>query len=459
MNALQLYNSITRKKEVFQSIKEKKVRMYVCGMTVYDYCHIGHARVMIVFDTLARHLRNIGYQLTYVRNITDIDDKIITRAQENNEDFTALTERFIAAMHSDERALGCLPPDAEPKATETIAEMIALVETLIQKNYAYIADNGDVYYRVRAFSTYGKLANRNIDDLRAGERIAINTAKEDPLDFVLWKAAKAGEPYWDSPWGKGRPGWHIECSAMSEKLLGAHFDIHGGGMDLKFPHHECEIAQSEAACGHQHVNYWLHNGFVQVDNEKMSKSLGNFFTVRDVLQKYHGEVIRLFMLQTHYRAPLSYSDQGLNESKKALERFYTALQAHNVSETELDQQVLSDFNHAMNDDINTPKALAVLFDLVRRLNKAEAKEASILAYTLKTLGGRLGLLQQHPADFLKGNAGDDGLTEQDIIDLIEARQQAKANKDFARADAIRDELDEKGVAIKDTANGTEWRYK
>ena len=453
MNALQFYNSLTRQKEAFIPREPGKIGMYVCGMTVYDYCHIGHARVMVVFDTIARHLRALGYDLKYVRNITDIDDKIIARAHENGEPIDALTARFIDAMHEDEAALGCQRPDIEPRATAAVSGMIELVQTLIAKGHAYAADNGDVYYAVRSFPDYGKLANRSLDDLRAGERIAVNEAKKDPLDFVLWKAAKPGEPAWDSPWGKGRPGWHIECSVMGAETLGEHFDIHGGGMDLKFPHHECEIAQSEGACGHQHVNYWLHNGFVQIDNEKMSKSLGNFFTVRDVLKKYDGETLRAFILSSHYRGPLNYSDAALDDAKKALTRLYSALDKA-PTDGAPDATAVAAFNEAMNDDFNTPKALAVLFDLARRINSGE----TALAATLKTLGGRLGLLQQNPADWLKGeNSGT--LTEADILARINARAEAKAAKDYARADAIRAELAAQGIIIKDTADGTEWRYE
>ncbi|MDO4777647.1 MAG: cysteine--tRNA ligase [Cardiobacteriaceae bacterium] len=455
MPALVLYNSLTREKEIFTPIEAGKVGMYVCGMTVYDYCHIGHARVMTVFDVIARHLRAEGYALNYVRNITDIDDKIIARANENGEPIDHLTARFIDAMHEDEKALGCLPPDHEPRATDAVPGMIAMIETLMAKNHAYAADNGDVYYAVRSFPGYGKLANRSLDDLRAGERIAVNDAKKDPLDFVLWKAAKPGEPYWDSPWGKGRPGWHIECSVMSSDALGHHFDIHGGGMDLKFPHHECEIAQSEGACGHQTVNYWLHNGFVQIDNEKMSKSLGNFFTVRDVLKKYDGEVIRFFMLGSHYRGPLNYSDAALDEAKKALNRLYGALDGVACDEGAIDDAAQAEFVAAMNDDFNTPKALAVLFDLARRVNSGE----SALAHTLKQLGARLGVLQQHPAVFLKGSQRSGQLDATQIEALIAERQAAKAAKDYGKADAIRAELAEKGVVLKDTPQGCEWRYE
>ena len=451
MSALQFYNSLSRQKEPFRPLHAGKIGMYVCGMTVYDYCHIGHARVMVVFDTIARHLRALGYELHYVRNITDIDDKIIARAAENGETIAALTTRFTAAMHEDEAALGCLPPDEEPRATDAVPGMIALIETLIKKGHAYAADNGDVYYAVRSFPGYGKLANRSLDDLRAGERIAVNEAKNDPLDFVLWKAAKPGEPSWDSPWGQGRPGWHIECSVMSAAALGEHFDIHGGGMDLKFPHHECEIAQSEGACGHQHVNYWLHNGFVQINDEKMSKSLGNFFTVRDVLKHYDGETLRTFILGSHYRGPLNYSDTALAEAKKMLTRLYTALDKQPLDGA-LDTAAVAAFEEAMNDDINTPKAFAILCNLARNINSGDAH----LAATLKTLGGRLGILQQDPAVFLKGEGS---LDEATITARIAERNAAKAAKDYARADAIRAELAAQGIILKDTAGGTEWCYE
>ena len=464
-----IYNTLTRQKELFAPIDPKNVRMYVCGMTVYDYCHLGHARVMVVFDMIARWLRECGYPLTYVRNITDIDDKIIARAAENGETIGELTARFIQAMHEDADALGVLRPDIEPKATENIPQMIAMIETLIQNGKAYPAANGDVYYAVREFSAYGQLSGKSLDDLRAGERVEVDGFKRDPLDFVLWKAAKAGEPAWESPWGNGRPGWHIECSAMSENLFGDTFDIHGGGADLQFPHHENEIAQSVGATGHtcghdhaqthhgqniaSHVKYWLHNGFIRVDGEKMSKSLGNFFTIREVLKQYDPEVVRFFILRAHYRSPLNYSDAHLDDAKGALTRLYSALDKA-PTDGAIDAAAVAAFTEAMNDDFNTPKALAVLFDLARRINSGE----TALAATLKTLGGRLGLLQQNPATWLKGeNSGS--LTEADILARIAARAEAKAAKDYARADAIRNELAAQGIIIKDTASGTEWRYE
>ena len=430
--------------------------MYVCGMTVYDYCHIGHARVMVVFDTVARYLRHSGYQLTYVRNVTDIDDKIIQRANDNGESFAALTERFIDAMHEDERALSVLPPDIEPKATQSIADIIGMISTLIAKDFAYVGSNGDVFYAVNRFSGYGKLSGKNIDDLNAGERVDVDNAKRDPLDFVLWKMAKPGEPYWESPWGNGRPGWHIECSAMSTCCLGNHFDIHGGGMDLQFPHHENEIAQSEGATGETFVNYWMHNGFVRVNEEKMSKSLGNFFTVREVLKQYRPEIIRFFILSSHYRSPLNYSDEQLDEAGVALTRLYTALRGVAIVDTAIDADFRQRFEQAMDDDFNTPVALAVLFDLARELNKADDK--TVLAATLKQLAAILGLLQDNPEDFLKGGAGQGGLGEAEIEQLIQARKAAKANKDWAQADAIRDQLKAQGIVLEDVAGGnTIWR--
>jgi len=453
---LKIYNTLTRSKQEFVPRQPGKVGMYVCGMTVYDYCHIGHARVMVVFDTVARYFRHAGYELTYVRNVTDIDDKIIQRANENGEDFTRLTERFIDAMHEDEAALSVLPPDIEPKATHSMASIINMIRKLIERDYAYIGSNGDVFYAVNRFDKYGKLSGKNIDELNAGERVDVDGAKRDPLDFVLWKMAKPGEPYWDSPWGKGRPGWHIECSAMSTCCLGNHFDIHGGGMDLQFPHHENEIAQSEGATGESFVNYWMHNGFVRVNEEKMSKSLGNFFTVREVLKQYRPEVIRFFILTSHYRSPLNYSDEHLDEAVVALTRLYTALRGVEIVETEVDQAFKHRFEQAMDDDFNTPLAISVLFDLARELNKADDK--TVLAASLKQLAGILGLLQDDPESFLKGSAGADDLDEAEIERLIADRKAAKANKDWAQADAIRDQLKSQGIVLEDVAGGkTIWR--
>ena len=453
---LKIYNTLNRRKELFEPRVAGKVGMYVCGMTVYDYCHIGHARVMVVFDVVARYLRHLGYELTYVRNITDIDDKIIQRANENGESISALTERFIEAMHEDERALVVLPPDREPKATQSIVEIIAMIETLVAKDLAYVGGNGDVFYSVHKFKGYGQLSGKNLDDLQAGERVGVDTAKQNPLDFVLWKMAKPDEPAWESPWGLGRPGWHIECSAMSTCCLGNHFDIHGGGMDLQFPHHENEIAQSEGATGEKFVNLWMHNGFVRVNEEKMSKSLGNFFTVREVLKQYKPEVIRFFILSSHYRSPLNYSDEQLNDAGTALTRLYTALRGIKLTDAVCDEEFVMRFQQAMDDDFNTPVALSVLFDLARELNKAkEGKQVRLLslAATLRFLGGLLGLLQQDADQFLQGDADDSAVEQQ-----IQARIDAKKAKNWALADKIRDELKAQGVVLEDSPNGTtSWR--
>ncbi|WJW74501.1 cysteine--tRNA ligase [Thiohalobacter sp. IOR34] len=457
---LQIYNSLTRKKEPFQPIEPGKVRMYVCGMTVYDYCHLGHARVLVVFDVIVRHLRDIGYEVTYVRNVTDIDDKIIRRANENHEPFEQLTSRFIEAMHEDAEALGVLPPDIEPRATAWMDDIIAMIQTLIDKGYAYAAGNGDVYYDVSRFEHYGQLSGERLEDLRAGARIEVDEAKQDPLDFVLWKAAKPGEPSWPSPWGEGRPGWHIECSAMSTRCLGESFDIHGGGMDLKFPHHENEIAQSEAACDCKFVNYWIHNGFIQVDEEKMSKSLGNFFTVREVLAHYQPEVVRFFILASHYRSPLNYSDENLDQARGALERLYTALRDAPAEGGRVQEAALARFHERMNDDFNTPEAIALLFELARELNRAKAEDpatAADLAATLRRLGGVLGLLQAAPEAFLRGQPAEAGLDEAEIERLIEQRNAARARKDWAESDRIRDLLKAQGILLEDGPQGTSWR--
>ncbi|MDG1445640.1 MAG: cysteine--tRNA ligase, partial [Methylophilaceae bacterium] len=450
---LNIFNTLTRQKETFTPIKANHVRMYVCGMTVYDYCHLGHARVMVVFDMVARWLRASGYALTYVRNITDVDDKIIQRANENNESITVLTQRFIHAMDEDAMRLGVLRPDIEPRATTHIHAMIEMIGKLIEKGYAYCADNGDVFYAVRRFNGYGKLSGKSVDDLRAGERVEVDTFKNDPMDFVLWKSVKPNEPNWDSPWGPGRPGWHIECSAMSGQHLGAHFDIHGGGQDLQFPHHENEIAQSEATHGCQMANYWMHNGFVRVDDEKMSKSLGNFFTIRTVLEQYDAEVIRFFILRAHYRSPLNYSHQHLDDAKVALTRLYTALRGVTVTEHAVDwshPQALR-FKAAMDDDFNTAEAMAVLFDLANEANKD--KSANTIAL-LKNLGAVLGLLQQDADAFMQGKGVGDDL---DIQALIKARIEAKSAKNFAEADRIRAELTDVGILLEDTPQGTIWR--
>lgn len=457
---LKIYNTLSRKKETFQPLVEGKVGLYVCGMTVYDYCHIGHARVMVVFDTVARHFRHLGYELTYVRNITDIDDKIIQRSQANGEDFTALTERFIEAMHEDERALAVLPPDQEPKATESIPAIISMVETLINKGLAYVGGNGDVFYSVSKFPTYGQLSGKNLADLQAGERVDIDHAKQDPLDFVLWKMAKPDEPAWESPWGLGRPGWHIECSAMSTCCLGKHFDIHGGGMDLQFPHHENEIAQSEGATGEKFVNTWMHNGFVRVNEEKMSKSLGNFFTVREVLKQYKPEIIRLFILLSHYRSPLNYSDEQLDDASAALTRLYMALRDVETGDSALLPDYAERFDEAMNDDFNTPVALSVLFDVARNLNIAKKEgrhsESKALAATLRQLGGLLGLLQEDAEAHLQGGSqSEDG---DDIDRRVQARIDAKKAKNWALADQIRDGLKQQGIILEDSPDGTtSWR--
>lgn len=466
---LSLYNTLTKTKQEFTPIDPSHVRMYVCGMTVYDYCHLGHARVMVVFDLVARWLRELGYSLEYVRNITDIDDKIIARANERKISIHELTDFFIQAMHEDAAALGVLPPDHEPRATHYIPQMITMIEEIIANGKAYVADNGDVYYSVREFPAYGQLSGKSLDDLRAGERVEVDNHKRDPLDFVLWKSAKPDEPAWDSPWGRGRPGWHIECSAMSRALLGNPFDIHGGGADLQFPHHENEIAQSCGAekntCCEQknhfasHVKYWLHNGFIRVDNEKMSKSLGNFFTIREVLQKYDAEVVRFFILRAHYRSPLNYSDAHLDDAKGALTRLYTALKNTAPAEVTINAE-LNDYTRrfytVMNDDFGTAEAVAVLFELANEVNKTHDSQ---LAGCLKGLAGLMGLLQREPAEFLQAGAGENGssLTNETIEALIAARQQARADKNWAESDRIRDELAAAGVVLEDSASGTSWR--
>ncbi|MBR0566199.1 cysteine--tRNA ligase [Azoarcus sp. L1K30] len=457
---LTIHNSLTRRKERFQPIDAGKVRMYVCGMTVYDYCHLGHARVMVVFDMVARWLRASGFDVTYVRNITDIDDKIIRRAQENGETIRALTDRFIAAMHEDADALGVLRPDHEPRAMDYVAGMQSLIGRLEEKGLAYVAANRDVCFAVRKFDGYGKLSGKSIDELRAGERVDVVDDKNDPLDFVLWKHAKASEPAeakWDSPWGSGRPGWHIECSAMSADLLGDHFDIHGGGQDLQFPHHENEIAQSEGAHGHAFVNYWMHNGFVRVDDEKMSKSLGNFFTIRDVLKQYDPEVVRFFILRAHYRSPLNYSDAHLDDARQALTRLYTALKSVPVEAVAPDWNGpwAQRFRAAMDDDFNTAEALAVLFDLANEFNRGGEPA---LGQQLRALGKVLGLLERDATVFLQGRvAAGDGLDAAQIESMIEARSAAKKARDFAEADRLRAALLEAGIVLEDGPQGTSWR--
>lgn len=467
---LSLYNTLTRRKEPFVPLDPKNVRMYVCGMTVYDYCHLGHGRVMVVYDMVARWLRQCGYPLTYVRNITDIDDKIIARAAENGETIEQLTERFISAMHEDADALGVIRPDVEPKATRYIAQMIDMIERLIAAGKAYPAANGDVYYAVREFSAYGQLSGKSLDDLRAGERVEVDGFKRDPLDFVLWKSAKPGEPAWDSPWGKGRPGWHIECSAMSEELFGNTFDIHGGGADLQFPHHENEIAQSCGAhgshCSHEsdgktlqsHVKYWMHNGFIRVDNEKMSKSLGNFFTLRQVLAQYDAEVVRFFILRAHYRSPLNYSDAHLDDAKSALTRLYTTLANHPPAAFTLSETAnpyTQRFFTAMNDDFGTTEAVAVLFELANEVNKSGD---ATLSGCLKALAGTLGLLQRDAQTFLQsGGSHNNALSNAAIEEMIAQRQAARAAKNWAESDRIRDHLAGLGIILEDKGATTTWR--
>jgi len=435
--------------------------MYVCGMTVYDYCHIGHARVLVVFDIVYRFLQHLGYDVTYVRNITDIEDKIINRANENNEEYFHLTQRFIDAMHQDADALGVLRPDQEPRATDTIEEMLAMIEVLQQKGYAYQADNGDVYFEVSKFDKYGILSGKKTEELRPGERVEVDSNKRAAGDFVLWKSAKPGEPSWHSRYGDGRPGWHIECSAMSNKLLGNHFDIHGGGRDLLFPHHENEIAQSECCNDEKFVNYWMHNGHVQVNEEKMSKSLGNFFVLREVLENYRAEEIRYFILSSHYRSPLNYSAEQLNHARAALQRLYTALQDSETVEFPADSEYQQRFEQALCDDFNTANAIAVLFDLARDINRAKAeKRADLhqLASLLRFLSGIIGLLQADADDFLKSSAGQaSGISDAAIDELVDQRLQARAAKNWANADRIRDELSAAGIIIEDGAGGTRWR--
>ena len=451
---LKIYNTLAREKQTFVPIVAGKVSMYVCGMTVYDFCHLGHARVMVVFDMVNRWLRASGFDVTYVRNITDIDDKIIKRANENGEDIGTLTQRFIDAMDEDSAQLGVLRPDIEPRATAYIDGMIAMISALIEKGHAYHAANGDVFYSVNSFESYGKLSGKSLEDLRAGERVEVDSFKRDPMDFVLWKSAKPGEPSWDSPWGKGRPGWHIECSVMGAHHLGQHFDIHGGGQDLQFPHHENEIAQSEAAHDCTFVNYWMHNGFVRVDDEKMSKSLGNFFTIRDVLKKYDAEVVRFFILRAHYRSPLNYSDKHLDDAKQALTRLYTALRGIEAKAV-LDTSAASyqTFKSAMDDDFNTPEAMAVLFDLANTLNKTGD---IAIASQLKGLANILGLLERNPETFMQAGSSEK-LDAKTIEAQIAARAEAKKSKNFAEADRIRQELLAQGIILEDNAQGTIWR--
>lgn len=475
---LTIYDSLAGRKQTFQPIVAGKVGMYVCGMTVYDYCHIGHARVMVAFDIAVRWMTLLGYKVNYVRNITDIDDKIIARAIENEEDISTLTQRFIEAMHEDADALGCLAPNLEPRATEHIDEMLQMIGKLVDNKHAYAADNGDVYYAVKSFADYGKLSKRKLDEMQAGSRVSIEHVKRNPFDFVLWKAAKAGEPQWESKWGNGRPGWHIECSAMSTKCLGDTFDIHGGGHDLQFPHHENEIAQSEAATGCLYAHNWMHVGFINVDGEKMSKSLDNFFTIRDVMAKYHPETVRFFLISSHYRSQVNFSDVALDDAHNSLSRLYQALKtidqrsdgeqsstndsktAHSVFDSPAGQAFIT----AMNDDFNTSAAIDVLFGLARDINRAINAEDLTLAYhyaqQLRILAKPLNILQQPAEQFLQANIGNSkegSLNDTDIDELITQRNDAKANKDFARADEIRTQLKDASIELEDSHNGTTWR--
>ncbi|GAA3526783.1 cysteine--tRNA ligase [Zobellella aerophila] len=458
---LKIYNSLTRQKETFKPLTDGKVGMYVCGVTIYDLCHIGHGRTFVAFDVVTRYLRYLGYDLNFVRNITDIDDKIIKRAAENGESCDALTERLTAEMYRDFDALHIARPDLEPKATQHIPEIIAMVENLLKDGHAYVAENGDVLFEVNSFADYGKLSGQDLSQLQAGARVDVDSAKRNPLDFVLWKQSKPGEPSWESPWGAGRPGWHIECSAMNGKHLGKHFDIHGGGSDLQFPHHENEIAQSCCANHSPYVNTWMHSGMVMVDKEKMSKSLGNFFTIRDVLEHYDGETIRYFLLSGHYRSQLNYSDDNLNKARTALERFYTALRDLPVVDARGGEEFVVRFKDAMDDDFNTPESYSVLFDLAREINRlktTDQAQAAGLAGRLRELAGVLGLLYQDPEAFLRGDGGSaDDVAE--IERLIQARLDARKAKDWAAADAARDRLNQMGIELEDGPEGTRWRRK
>ena len=457
---LQLHNTLSNSKVPFTPIDEGKIRLYVCGMTVYDYCHIGHARVMVSFDVITRYLRHAGYQVEYVRNITDVDDKIIKRAAENGESCEQLTQRFIDAMHEDELALNVLPPDQEPRATGHIQAIHDMVQTLIEKKYAYAASNGDVYYRVEKFDGYGKLTNRKLEDMRAGARVDINDGKENPFDFVLWKAAKKDEVSWPSPWGEGRPGWHIECSAMTKCCLGNHFDIHGGGPDLPFPHHENEIAQSEAANGETFVNYWLHAGAVRVNKEKMSKSLGNFFTIREVLAKFPAEIVRYLLTASHYRSQIDYAEDALVEAQRALDRLYTAMDQLELKGVSLEGPYLDRFNSAMDDDFNTREAISVLFEMAREVNRLKRDtdpQAAVLASQMRGLGNILGLLELDPQAYLRGEAGEGDLADANVDALVVQRQQAKSDRNFALSDQIRDQLKVAGIVLEDSKEGTVWK--
>ncbi|MEH8119986.1 cysteine--tRNA ligase [Aeromonas allosaccharophila] len=455
---LKIYNTLTRQKEEFKPIHPGKVGMYVCGVTIYDHCHIGHGRTFVAFDVVARYLRYAGYDLTYVRNITDVDDKIIKRAAETQVTCDELTERLIGDMHADFDALGMVRPDIEPRATQHIEEIIELVQSLLAKDHAYVADNGDVMFIVESYADYGKLSGQDLEQLQAGARVDVVDAKRNPLDFVLWKMSKPGEPTWESPWGPGRPGWHIECSAMNSKHLGNHFDIHGGGSDLQFPHHENEIAQSCCAHGGDYVNTWMHSGMVMVDKEKMSKSLGNFFTIRDVLAHYDAETVRYFLMSGHYRSQLNYSEDNLKQARAALERMYTALRDLPLAPAAGGDEQVARFKEAMDDDFNTPEAYSALFDLVREINRQKGEDmavAAALGARLRELGAVLGILQQDPEAFLKGDEADDEVAE--IERLITERNQARADKNWAAADAARNRLTEMGIVLEDSAGKTSWR--
>jgi len=467
-HVLVIYNTLTGRKEEFRPLVTGKVRMYVCGITVYDYCHLGHARMIVVFDIVVRYLRARGYEVTYVRNITDVDDKIIKRAREQNEPIDAVTTRFIAFMNEDAAALGVIKPDVEPRATQHINEMLRMIERLLARGHAYQAANGGIYYDVSSFKSYGRLSGKRVEDLRAGARVEVDEAKDDPLDFVLWKRAKDGEPSWGSPWGPGRPGWHIECSAMSTECLGAHFDIHGGGQDLQFPHHENEIAQSEGATGQPFVNVWMHNGFVRVDEEKMSKSLGNFFTVREVLARYHPEEVRYFFLASHYRSPLNYSEENLDHARTAFTRLYLALRDLPAAEYRSANPYEERFQAAMDDDFNTPEAIAVLFDVVRDINKyrdTASAQAADAGAALRHFAGMIGLLGSDPEHYLKwGPAGAKApqpeqaiLADEDIERLLEQRAAARNRQDWAESDRIRAYLADRDVILEDSVTGTRWR--
>ena len=455
---LKIYNTLTRSKQEFKPIEENKIGMYVCGVTTYDLCHIGHARTFVNFDVIVRYLRFSGYDVTYVRNITDIDDKIIKRANERGISAKDLANQYIDEMHKDFDSLNIKRPDIEPKATETIEEIIAFVQKLIDNKNAYVSENGDVVFDINSFKNYGKLSGQILDELQAGARIEVAKSKHNPLDFVLWKMSKEGEPYWDSPWGKGRPGWHIECSAMNNKYLGSEFDIHGGGSDLIFPHHENEIAQSCCANHTSYVHYWMHSGMVMINEEKMSKSLNNFFTIRDVLKTYDAETVRFFLLSGQYRSPLNYSQENLDKARAALNRFYTTLRdVKSIKEVSGDDEYVAKFKEYMDDDFNTPGAISVLFDLVKQINKSDDETAAVLAGRLKQLSSVLGILEQDPATFLMSVANNDDA--QEIEALIKERNDARLAKDWARADAARDKLKAMNIELEDGPNGTTWHRK